>query len=119
MAGQGNFDFLYNPIKEKMRELVSHINYTTFIEKLVPVDVDGRYIILQAPTESFAKYITGTLAEKMREAIAEANVGITDFRIKVEGQEGYAYNALVVAWREIQSRAAELQQATPEQTSFF
>jgi hypothetical protein len=25
----------------------------------------------------------------------------------------------VVAWREIQSRAAELQQATPEQTSFF
>lgn len=34
-------------------------------------------------------------------------------------QEGYAYNALVVAWRDIQSRAAELQQATPEQTSFF
>lgn len=34
-------------------------------------------------------------------------------------QEGYAYNALVVAWRVIQSRAAELQQATPEQTSFF
>lgn len=34
-------------------------------------------------------------------------------------QEGYAYNSLVVAWREIQSRAAELQQATPEQTSFF
>ena len=34
-------------------------------------------------------------------------------------QEGYAYNALVAAWREIQSRAAELQQATPEQTSFF
>ena len=34
-------------------------------------------------------------------------------------QEGYAYNALVVAWREIQSRAAQLQQATPEQTSFF
>lgn len=34
-------------------------------------------------------------------------------------QEGYAYNALVVAWREIQSRAAELQQATSEQTSFF
>lgn len=34
-------------------------------------------------------------------------------------QEGYAYNALVVAWREIQSRAAEIRQATPEQTSFF
>lgn len=89
---KGNFDFLYNPIKEKMRELVSHINYTTFIEKLVPVDVDGRYIVLEAPSESFAKYITTTLADKMREAIAEAGVGIIDFRLKVEGADGYVYN---------------------------
>ena len=93
MAPKGNFDFLYDPIKEKMREHVSYINYTTFIEKLVPIDIDGRYIILQAPTESFAKYITGTLADKMREAIAEANVGITDFRLKVEGSDDYSYNA--------------------------
>lgn len=93
MAPKGNFDFLYDPIKEKMREHVSYINYTTFIEKLVPVDIDGRYIVLQAPTESFAKYITGTLADKMREAIAEANVGITDFRLKVEGSDDYSYNA--------------------------
>ncbi len=92
MTAKGNFDFLYNPIKEKMRELVSHINYTTFIEKLVPVDVDGRYIVLEAPTESFAKYITTTLADKMREAIAEAGVGIVDFRLKVEGADGYVYN---------------------------
>ncbi len=92
MTAKGNFDFLYNPIKEKMRELVSHINYTTFIEKLVPVDIDGRYIVLEAPTESFAKYITTTLADKMREAIAEAGVGITDFRLKIEGADGYVYN---------------------------
>ncbi len=93
MAPKGNFDFLYNPIKEKMREHVSYINYNTFIDKLVPIDIDGRYIVLQAPTESFAKYITGTLADKMREAIAEANVGITDFRLKVEGSDEYSYNA--------------------------
>ncbi len=92
MTAKGNFDFLYNPIKEKMREHISHINYTTWIEKLVPVDIDGRYIVLEAPTESFAKYITTTLADKMREAIVEANVGITDFRLKVEGSDGYAYN---------------------------
>ncbi|MDE6598293.1 MAG: chromosomal replication initiator protein DnaA [Clostridia bacterium] len=93
MAEKGNFDFLYNPIKEKMEELVSHINYTTYIEKLVPVDVDGRFIVLETPTESFARYITGTLAEKMREAIIKADVGLTDFRLKVEGSEGFAYNA--------------------------
>ena len=93
MASNGNFDFLYNPIKEKLRELVSPITYTTFIERLVPVDVDGRYIVLEAPTESFAKMITGKIADKMREAIAETGTGITDFRLKIEGADGYAYNA--------------------------
>ncbi len=93
MAEKGNFDFIYNPIKEKMQELVSHINYTTYIEKLIPVDIDGRYIVLETPTESFAKYITGTLAEKMREAIIKADVGLVDFRLRVEGSEGYAYNS--------------------------
>ncbi len=93
MAEKGNLDFIYNPIKEKMRELVSLINYTTYIEKLEPVEIDGRFIVLQTPNETFAKYITGTLADKMREAIIKADVGLTDFRLKVEGGEGYAYNA--------------------------
>ena len=93
MQNKGNFDFIYNPIKEKMRELVTPITYTTYIEKLTAVDIDGRFIVLETPTEVFAKYITGTLAEKMREAIIKANVGVSDFRLKVEGSEGYAYNA--------------------------
>ncbi len=93
MAEKGNFDFIYNPILEKMRELVTPINYSTYIEKLVPVDIDGRFIILETPTELFAKYITGVLADKMREAIIKADVGISDFRLVVEGSEGYSYNA--------------------------
>ena len=46
MAEKGNFDFLYNPIKAKMQELVSLINYKTYIENLVPVDIDGNAILL-------------------------------------------------------------------------
>lgn len=34
-------------------------------------------------------------------------------------QEAYAYNALVIAWPEIQSKAAELQAAKPEQLTLF
>ena len=92
MADSTNFDFIYDPIKEKMRETVSHISYITYIDKLKPVDVDGRYIVLQTPNENFAQYITGTLAEKMREAIIKADVGVSDFRLVVEGSEEYAYN---------------------------
>ena len=93
MAEKGNFDFIYDPIKQKMQEMISPLTYTTYIEKLTPVDLDGRFIVLQTPTETFAKYITGTLADKMREAILKADVGVTDFRLKVEGSDGYAYNA--------------------------
>ena len=93
MKDMGKFDFLYNPIKEKMSELISIINYKTYIENLVPVDLDGRYIVLQTPSETFAKYITSALADKMREAIVKAGVGLTDFRLKVEGSDDYAYNS--------------------------
>ena len=93
MAEKGNFDFLYTPIKEKMREIISHTNFITFIDNLVPVDIDGRIIVLETPTESFAKHITNTLAEKMREAILKADVGISDFRLKVEVIDDFAYNA--------------------------
>lgn len=93
MAESANFDFIYNPIKEKMRETVSHISYITYIEKLVPIDVDGRFIVLETPNENFAQYITGTLADKMREAIIKADVGVSDFRLVVAGSGDYAYNA--------------------------
>ena len=93
MSESANFDFIYDPIKEKMREMISHISYITYIEKLKPVDVDGRYIVLETPNENFAQYITGTLAEKMREAIIKADVGVSDFRLVVEGSGEYAYNA--------------------------
>ena len=93
MAENASFDFIYNPIKEKMREIISHISFITYIDKLVPVDIDGRFIVLQTPNENFAQYITGTLADKMREAIIKANVGVSDFRLVVEGSDDYAYNA--------------------------
>ena len=93
MKDMGNFDFLYNPIKAKMQELINLITYKTYIENLVPVDIDGRFIVLQTPSETFAKYITGTLADKIREAIIKADVGLTDFRLKVEGSEYFAYNS--------------------------
>lgn len=93
MAKNANLDWIYTPIKEKMQELVSHVTYTTYLEKLVPVDVDGRMIVLETSSELFANYITNTLADKMREAIIKADVGLSDFRLKVEGSEGYAYNS--------------------------
>ncbi len=92
MAEKKDFAFIYDPIREKMQEIISVINFNTFIDKLVPVDVDGRIITLECSTQSIADHITDNLADKMREAIIKANVGITDFRLKIAGTNDYAIN---------------------------
>lgn len=91
MADTSNLDFIYNPIKEKMRETISHIPFLTYIDKLVPVEIDGRYIVLETLTENVAQSIMNTLADKMREAIIRADVGVTDFRLIVKGNRDYSY----------------------------
>ncbi len=92
MADTSNLDFIYKPIKEKMRETISHITFITYIDKLVPVEIDGRYIVLETLTENFAQFITKNLADKMREAIINANMGVSDFRLIVKGSSEYAYD---------------------------
>lgn len=89
MSDKGNLDFIYNPIKEKMQETISHITFMTYIDKLVPVDIDGRSIVLETTSESFAQYVTATLADKIRDAIIRADVGLADFRLVVKGKGDY------------------------------
>lgn len=84
-----NLDFIYNPIKEKMKENITYIMFSTYIEKLKPVEIDGRYIVLETVSENFAELITSTLADKMRDAIIKADVGVSDFRLVVKGSREY------------------------------
>jgi len=93
MTDTSNLDFIYNPIKEKMRETISHIPFLTYIDKLVHVEIDGRCIVLETLTENFAQSIMNTLAGKIRDAIIRADVGVSDFRLVVKGNRDYAYAA--------------------------
>lgn len=93
MADANNLDFIYGPIKEKMKELITPISFSTYIDKLIPVEIDGRYIVLETLTENFAQHITQNLASKMREAIIKADVGLFDFRLVVKGSSDYAYDS--------------------------
>lgn len=93
MADTSNLDFIYNPIKERMRESISHIPFLTYIDKLVPVEIDGRCIVLETLTENFAQSIMNTFADKIRDAILRADVGVTDFRLVVKGNREQEYAA--------------------------
>lgn len=94
MADANNLDFIYGPIKQKMQEIISPISFISYIDKLVPVEIiDGRYIVLETLTENFAQHITQNLADKMREAIIKADVGLSDFRLVVKGSSDYAFDS--------------------------
>ena len=84
-----NLDFIYNPIRKKMKENITYIMFSTYIDKLKPVEIDGRYIVLETVSENFAELITNTLADKMRDAIIKADVGVSDFRLVVKGSKEY------------------------------
>ena len=83
------FEFLWNKIRERAKSLVNPISYSTFIENLDPVDVVNKKIVLRGETELTAKLITTNHADKLREAIATSETGLSDFVIIVEGSEEY------------------------------
>lgn len=94
------FEFLWNKIKERARTLVNPISYSTFIEDLDPVDIVNKKIVLRARTELTAKLVTTTHAEKLREAIATSDTGLTDFVVIVDGSEEYTLREMPDALEE-------------------
>lgn len=90
MTEKTQFEVLWDKIRERAKLLVNPISYSTFIENLVPVDVVNRKIVLQAETELTAKLVSTSHAEKLREAIVSADVGLVDFIVVVEGSDEYS-----------------------------
>ncbi len=94
MAEITQFDFLWNKIKERVKQLVNPISYDTFIANLVPVDVVNKKIVLRADTEVSAMTVTQKHVTQLREAIVSSEVGLNDFVIIVEGSDVYTLEEL-------------------------
>lgn len=77
------------------------------------------HIMSKEGIEGCAKAVANMLGSSAERAKDLAYRLYTIAEKKKWAQEGYAYNALVVAWPEIQSRAAEIKSSMPEQLSFF
>lgn len=94
MAEITQFDFLWDKIKERVKQLVNPISYDTFIANLVPVDVVNKKIVLRADTEVSAMTVTQKHVTQLREAIVSSEVGLNDFVIVVEGSDVYTLEEL-------------------------
>ncbi len=100
MEETNQFEFLWNKIREEAKKTVNPISYNTFVENLVPVDTVNRKIVLRAETELTAKVLTGTLSDLIRKAVVNADVGLTDFIIVVDGSSVYTLDETPDAYEE-------------------
>ena len=76
-----------------LEKSISRITFSTFVEKLQPVDLDGSTLILRTESKIFA---SGTMRveNKLLEAFAAAKTGITDFTLYVGNSETPFYTSL-------------------------
>ena len=77
-----NYEVLWKNALVEMEKTISRITFTTFIEKLTPIDIIGSTIVLKAESALFANTAV-RMSDKINEAFIAANTGITDFKIYV------------------------------------
>lgn len=80
-----NYEILWKKALEILQNTTSTINYSTFIEKIRPVDIIGRKLVLNVPTELFAREIClkSNLRDKIMQALEKAGTGITSIKMTV------------------------------------
>ena len=84
------YEILWDKALAKMRTTVSMIAYSTYITQLTPIDLEGSTIVLSTKTEIFATEVATRLVGKIKEALKDADTGITDVKLFVgDGKEDY------------------------------
>ena len=87
-----NYEILWKTALDELEKTVSHISFTTFIEKLVPIDLIGSTLVLKADSSIFANTAV-RLSDKILNAFETANTGLTDFKIYVGNSSTPFYSA--------------------------
>ncbi len=100
MAEKAQFEVLWEKIKARLSKLVSGIAFATYYDVLEPCDVVNKKIVLKAAGETSASFIMRN-ADKLREAIASADVGLTDFIVFVEGSKEFPLDEQPDAMEEV------------------
>lgn len=89
MAENTQLQYLWKQISERAENIIAPVSYVSFIKTLEPVDFANRKIILKATSEMAANVVMNKHADKLREAILKCDLGVTDFRLYVEGSSAF------------------------------
>ena len=77
------FEILWKNALTELEKTVSPISFSTYVQKLKPVDIDENKIILCTESELFANYIFSRLIEKINTALRNLNAGVDGFELYI------------------------------------
>ncbi len=103
MSEKAQFEILWEKIQERVRRVITPISYETYFKWLEPVDVVNKKIVLRATSDTAASVVVRN-GDKLREAILNADVGLSDFVVVVDGSSTYTLNELPDALEEVSVR---------------
>ncbi len=89
MAENAQLQFIWKQIKEKAEMLIVAHSFDAFIKILEPVDIIGKKIILRSTSDLKATTVMNKHADKLREAIVKCEIGLSDFKLVVDGSSIY------------------------------
>ncbi len=87
MSESTQLQYSWKQIYERAEKLISPVAIGTFFKELEPLDIAGRKIIIKAPSDYTANAIMRRHADNLREAIIKCDIGLSDFRLVVEGSD--------------------------------
>lgn len=82
-----NYEIVWQRALAQLKVTVSTIAYSTYIEQLKPIDIVGTKLVLSTKSELFASEVAKRLLDKIRDALAATNTGVTDIKLYVEGRD--------------------------------
>ena len=81
--------FIWKQIKDKAEMLIVPHSFDAFVKILEPVEIVGKKIILRSTSDLKAATVMNKHAEKLREAIIKCDLGLSDFKLIVDGSSIY------------------------------
>lgn len=94
MSENAQLHFLWKQISEHAQNFIPPVTFNHFIRDLEPVDVVGRKIVLKCSSDLNASTIMKKHAEQLKSAIVKCDIGLSDFRLIVDGSDVFTLDVV-------------------------
>ena len=92
MAESSQLQYVWKQISERLQNTVSPISFDHLFRPLEPINIQGRKIILKCSSDTNAEAIMLKFADTLKQTLAKCNLGVSDFKLVVDGSDTFNEN---------------------------